>query len=177
MPHGTLHRKSTTLTRASASDGARPSRGLDQRLWTVLEGQGQGAHRQGGWLGTSNCFSRTLKWARAFTRSAWSLAFTGDKPNSVLRVSLNANLISLCKVLADARGTREDRSHRSGVFTAGPSARRRKEEWARPRVPMEAIPWKLECSPSVTGSHLALALWGVSLLCGEPPRGLGQEWK
>lgn len=66
-------------------------------------GMREGVQGQGAWLGTSDCFSRILKWAKYFTSLAWSLAFLGDKPNSILHFSLKENLISLWKVLAEAR--------------------------------------------------------------------------
>lgn len=73
----------------------------------------------GVWLGTSDCFSRILKWAKDFTRLVWSLAFLGDKPNSILHFSLKENLISPWKLLAEARELSGNRTHLGTVFTAG----------------------------------------------------------
>lgn len=66
MHRVTLHHKSTALAGASASEGAEPSCGVDQRQPMVQEGHGWGAPGQGVWLGTSHCFSRILKKSKDF---------------------------------------------------------------------------------------------------------------
>lgn len=55
-----------------------------------------------------------------FTKLAWSLAFLGDKPNSILRFSLKRNLISLWNVFAHAREVSGNETHISREFSLQP---------------------------------------------------------
>lgn len=78
-----------------------------------------GEYRDQSLAGNQRLLFKNFKVGKRFTRLVWSLAFLGDKPNSILHFSLKGNVISLWKVLADVRELSGSRTHMNIVFTAG----------------------------------------------------------